>query len=174
MEKETKQKVNRKAIFWMFVPVGLLVVSVTGWLIMVRVAVDDPGFSVEPDYYKKASHFDDEMAQRAQNASLGFRVSAESFSLVGDDDAELVVRLVDQQGDPISDARITGQAFFNARAADIHRVTFVSRGEGRYSTRLRQPHLGLWEVRLSAERHGRFSAVLRPELFAPLPLGPGS
>ena len=41
---------------WIAVPLLLLVVSVSGWLYMVAIAVDDPGFSVEKDYYKKAAN----------------------------------------------------------------------------------------------------------------------
>jgi nitrogen fixation protein FixH len=174
MENVTKKKSTKSAVFWMFVPVVLLVCSVSGWLVMVRVAVNDPGFSVEPDYYKKASHFDDEMAQRALNARLGFRSNIESFAFISGDEAELVVRLLDEEGRPISDAHVTAQAFFNARANEVHQVKFVALGDGRYGARLIRPHLGLWEVRLAAERGGLFSAVLRPELSAPVPVGSAS
>lgn len=174
MDNETKKNANKGAAFWMFVPVILLVCSVGGWLVMVRVAVDDPGFSVEADYYKKASRFDVEMAQRSMNARLGYRANVESFSFIAKEEAELVVRLLDRQGNSVSDAGVTGQAFFNARAGDIHQVTFFGLGDGRYSARLVRPHLGLWEVRLSVERGELFSAVLRPELVAHPPGGPES
>lgn len=34
---------KKSGLFWMLVPVVLLVTSVSGWLVMVSIAVDDPG-----------------------------------------------------------------------------------------------------------------------------------
>ncbi|HXS19354.1 MAG TPA: FixH family protein, partial [Polyangiaceae bacterium] len=88
-QPRSKPGVSNKALFWMFVPVGLLVVSATGWLSMVSIAVRDPGFSVERDYYKKASNFDQELDQRAHNAALGWRARVVTAQLGADRTGQL-------------------------------------------------------------------------------------
>src|SRR5690242_8550695 len=93
--------VSPKGLFWMWVPVGLLVVSGAGWLSMVSVAVDDPGFSVERDYYKKASNYDRELYQRAHNAALGWQAHVTLAQLSADGNGQLTLQLVDAQKKPL-------------------------------------------------------------------------
>jgi len=166
-QPRSKPGVSNKALFWMFVPVGLLVVSATGWLSMVSIAVRDPGFSVERDYYKKASNFDQELDQRAHNAALGWRARVVTAQLGADRTGQLTVEVVDATGKPLDELAVAAEAFFVARGGDIRHGALSPQGDGRYHWSMERARPGLWEVRLAA-RQGNvtFTQVLRTELLS--------
>ena len=60
---------------WMLLPWALLGTGLVGWGFMASLAVRDPGFSLERDYYRKATAWDAEQQQRAQSAELGWHVT---------------------------------------------------------------------------------------------------
>lgn len=158
---------NSKGTLWMLLPVALLVTSVSGWLWMVSIAVDDPGFALEPDYYKKSSSYDDVMSQQARNSQLGYQVQIVSFSVLDTETAELIVQVKDREGRGIDDATVTAEGLFVGRAFRIQESTFASRGDGVYAATFNEPRAGLWEVRLSVntEPGMLFTQTLRPELY---------
>jgi nitrogen fixation protein FixH len=153
--------VNVKTIQpWAYVPAGLLLAMLAGLLTLARIAKDDPGFSVEGDYYRKASTWDAEMAQRARNDQLGWQVELAA------NEHELEVTLRDRTGVAIQGARVQVDAFHNARAQQPRTLKLSATGD-RYRAELGPARPGLWEFRLSAERGSeRFTAVLRRDLGA--------
>lgn len=155
----------KKGFFWMLVPIGLLVTSVTGWLVMVSIAVDDPGFAVEVDYYKKASSFDAQIAQRVVNEELAYVVTVESFVLDKDSRARLRMSVLDHERKPLTGATVRAEAFFNARAGDIRVLSFDSVVPGVYEAQIERATPGLWEVRVRIEGARTFTVNLRPELM---------
>ncbi len=158
---------KKAAVFWMLLPVLLLVTSVSGWLVMVSIAVDDPGFAVEPDYYKKAANFDDVIEQRAENKRLGYLVAVDSLASSGPSEARLVLSIKDRLGAELTDVRVMVEALPVARAFDVQKVELERGADGAFSAVLSRPRLGLWEVRVTIERGAeRFTEVLRPELIA--------
>lgn len=157
---------KKSGLFWMLVPVVLLVTSVGGWLLMVSMAVDDPGFAVEPDYYKKASNYDAVIDQRAENSRLSYAVEVVSFALTGERSAHLIVSVRDADGMPLSEARVTALALPVARAFDVQELLLRHRDAGVFEANLQRPRAGLWEVRVRVDLDGRvFTRVLRPELY---------
>ncbi len=151
--------------FWMLFPVLLLTVSVSGWLVMVSIAVDDPGFSVERDYYKKAAGYDAQLAQRAINEQLGWTARIVEVEMSGNDSRLITLQFDDIAGNFINDLTVETEAFAVARGKDIRISTAKSLGGGRYQFSLDQPRSGLWEVRLTARGHDAlFSHTLRVEL----------
>jgi nitrogen fixation protein FixH len=157
---------NWRATFWMLFPVALLVTSVSGWLWMVSMAVDDPGFALEPDYYKKASAYDEVMAQKERNSQLGYKAHLVSFSLLDKDAAELIIHVKDREGRGVAGAEVTAEGLFVGRAFHTQKVVLKDRGDGVYAASFNQPRAGLWEVRLSlvAVQGALFTQTLRPEL----------
>jgi hypothetical protein len=161
------EKAGKAGVFWMLFPVLLLVTSVSGWLLMVSVAVDDPGFAVEPDYYKRAAHYDEEIEQRAENARLGYEVELVSFSPSEDRTATLVVAVHGAEGEPLPTAQVGAEVIPVARAFEAEHLALTARGPGVFEARLLRPRPGLYEVRVRIEFQGRvFTRVLRPELVA--------
>ncbi len=148
--------------FWMLFPLGLLVVSVSGWLWMVAVAVDDPGFSVEKDYYKKASNYDEVIAQRAQNDRLGWVCRALEQQTDAQGNVTVQVAVQDADGRPVDGAAIESESFAVARGQDLRRERLRSLGGGRYELTLKRPRAGLWDLRLTVSKADRvFTRELR-------------
>jgi hypothetical protein len=165
-QTEVNQISQRGARFWMLVPVILLGVSVSGWLWMVSMAVNDPGFSVETDYYKKGAHYDDEMARRASNQRLGWQVSEADTQSEADQSGRITVVISDGFGRQIDELNLRAEAFPVARGADVRQITFVPLGAGRYEAHLDRVRLGLWTVRLLAQQAEiSFTHELRVEFY---------
>lgn len=164
---------------WIAVPLLLLVVSVSGWLYMVAIAVDDPGFSVEKDYYKKAANYDQHIEQRTESARLGWGAAVQSFVRQEDKSAHLTIQLVNEQGVALDGVKVTVEAFPIARGGEIHSLALSQVEPGIFVGAISDARAGMWEVRVTAisetsARPQRFNASLRAELFAPPPESPPS
>lgn len=137
---------------WALVPVGLLVCSVIGLSWMAIVAVRDPNFALERNYYQKAIDWDQTQAQAADNQRLGYRFSlppAVRFDKLGR--ASVSVRIVDRAGHPVSGARLVAEAFPNAYSDRIVQLSFREDEPGNYSAPVSEGCAGLWELRLSMD-----------------------
>jgi nitrogen fixation protein FixH len=147
------------ASFWRLLPAGLIVTMVSGLGFMAWIAVHDPSFAVEQDYYRKAVAWDETRAQEEQNARLGWKVDLDVTPR--GDQLLLRARVSDASGTPIPDARVDVEAFANARASRVlHATLLPEEGEQAGAVPLVQP--GLWEVRLTVVAHGeRFTEVVR-------------
>jgi nitrogen fixation protein FixH len=151
---------------WAYVPAGLLLAMLAGLLSLARIAKDDPGFAVEPDYYRKATQWDAEMAQRAENERLGWQTELAVATLPSGRLA-LTLRLRDRAGAPIEHARVALEAFHNARAATPLELT-LEPGPTGYVAEIPPQRPGLWEFRLSAQAGSeRFTTVYRRQIEAP-------
>ncbi len=159
---------NRRGRFWMLVPLGLLVVSVSGWLYMVALAVDDPGFAVESDYYKKASNYDDVMAQASENSRLGWNAKVLGFSWLPNGDGRLTMRVTETEEQALKSLVASADAFPIARSKRVQSLQFEQQAPGIFNALLVRPRVGLWEVRVTLENAAgeKATAVLRPELSA--------
>ena len=157
---------SKKGHAWALVPVALLGSMFAGWGVMVGLALDDPAFAVEPDYYDKAVHFDEHQAQLRESRELGWKLEvAPRFDAKG---AFVEVTLTDREHDAIDGATVEATAFHNARSSQWRRLTFRSDGRGRYSHRLVSWRPGLWELRFDVQKSGqRFLQVTRLSLEAP-------
>jgi nitrogen fixation protein FixH len=146
-------------------PIGvatILAATVAANVVVMRIASDDPSFAVEPDYYRKAVHFDSTMAQERQNLSLGWGFDAAIDSIGDGRRTRLAVRLRDASASPLPGARVAVMARFNARANDTLTAILREEQPGTYVTTLPIAHPGEWEVRVDAT-HGsqRFSSRTR-------------
>lgn len=110
---------------WIIAIVGLLAANMTAMIILAVVA--NVGHSeVIPDYYARASHYDDAMAQARTNVALGWAISS---TIVG---GELEVVIVDRAGAPIAHAAVRTETYPRARAAQRRTTTLVDMGGGHY------------------------------------------
>jgi nitrogen fixation protein FixH len=133
--------------------VALLGVSLSANLVLLVLAVDDPSFAVEPEYYEKAMAWDARRAQDRHNEELGWSLDLEvdpETSQAGSHRVE--ARLLDRDGAPLEGATVRLQTFHNARAGQILETTLLPAGEGRYRATLALGRPGLWEFRFVVER----------------------
>lgn len=150
---------------WALFPVLLLSATAVAMVVVVSLALDDKGFSVERDYYKKAVAFDAELQQRKRNDELGWRLAVEP---IVNGDAVIRVSLLDRERRPIAGASISGEAFAVARSQRQEQLAFTESQAGAYEARLSSRRSGLWELRLTAILGSdRFTKVIRTELAPP-------
>lgn len=147
---------------WPIGIVTILVVTVSANLVMMRIANDDPAFSVEPDYYKKAVFYDSTMAQTHRNLDLGWTVAVVADSITPGKPTRLRVVLRDQTSAPVQGAAVEATVLFNARASDLTTAVLTDEGDGVYAADFPIRTPGEWEVRLSARRDtSHFTASAR-------------
>lgn len=153
---------------WPTLVVVALVGNVGLGLTLARIAGNDPSFAVEPDYYAKAMAWDSIVAQREQNADLGWQVTPTLPAIVAGTDGPLTLELRDRDGRPVRGARVHLEAMPVARASRV--VTAVLRDSaaaGVYAGAVAVDRPGLWEFRITAVRDtDRFTVNLRLDASA--------
>jgi hypothetical protein len=151
---------------WALVPVGLLVSSVAGFTWMAFIAIHDPNFALEPNYYQKALHWDQTQGQAATNQRLAYHFSVpSSFTLDAQGRATFSLKLSDGSGRPISGARVLAEAFPNAFSTEIANLTFQEHEPGSYSATVNAKRAGVWELRLEVQNGAeRATTIERCEL----------
>jgi nitrogen fixation protein FixH len=151
-------------------PIGVVVIlgaTVIANIAVMRIANDDPSFAVEPDYYRKAVHFDSTMAQQRRNADLGWGVRTRIDSIGDGTQTRLTVELRDASNYPLPGARVAVMTRHNARANDTLTAVLDEQVPGSYTATLPIARAGEWEVRVDAQ-HGsqRFVASSRVSAVA--------
>lgn len=160
-----KNKLRGAALFWALSPVLLLGSLLGAQLFFLWGALDDPSFAVEEDYYDKALSWDATMAQQRENARLGWTADVEA-GLRSDGTGNVRVDLDAPTGQPIEGARVSVEAFHNARASHRLEATLHEAAPGRYVASLPMRRPGLWEFRLTAARRADvFTHVARHDLL---------
>lgn len=156
---------------WPVIIVAMLAANAAIVAATVKFARGDKSFAVEPDYYDKAVRWEDHQRQLAENTRLGWTVDVEPSPLIDPNGTRLVrVRVVDNAGGAVEHARVTIEAFHNARAARRSAGMLAESGDGWYSAPLPLPLGGLHTVRITAERAGdRFAVEIESEFDGPLP-----
>jgi nitrogen fixation protein FixH len=154
---------GKRGLFWAFLPVALLTASVVGVGSAASIAMRDPGFALEKNYYDRAVHWDGEQAQAANNARLGYHLAL-AVAPAGAA-SELVVRLTDRGGAPLSAAVVQAEAFANARSADRRALSFTAAPDGTYRALLVNARPGLWEFRFDVHALGEhFTELVRTDV----------
>ncbi|HTV17066.1 MAG TPA: FixH family protein [Polyangiaceae bacterium] len=154
------------ARLWPWVPALLLVSLIGIQLTVLSSVLDDPTFSTEPDYYRKALDWDARQARMRQSQALGWTARA-ALDETAPPARAVSVSITDALGDPVSGAVVRATAFPNARAGQTRELSFREAAPGVYRAELGPARPGVWELRCSAERGAqRFESTLRLELVA--------
>jgi FixH len=158
---------RRARLPWALVPVALLLSSALGVGSMAIIAVRDPHFATEPDYYQKAIRWDQTQAQAATNQRLGYVVKAATalrFDAQGH--ATLELTLSDRLGQPVIGARLAGNAFANAYSGALVGMVFEEPSAGHYLAQFTVRHPGQWVFQIIGNSGGeRFTAEVRADLI---------
>ncbi|MEI9941926.1 MAG: FixH family protein [Pseudomonadota bacterium] len=157
---------HRARLPWALVPVALLLTSAVGVGSMAIVAVRDPNFATEPDYYQKAIRWDQTQAQAATNQRLGYVVKLPPFLRFDPQGrATLELTVSDRLGQPVTGARLTGDAFANAYSGVIFGMVFVESSAGHYLAKFTTHHPGQWVFEIAGNGGGeRFTVEVRADL----------
>jgi nitrogen fixation protein FixH len=161
-EVQDKNHKQRSGLPWMLLPIVLLALMFVGLCSLAAIAINDPGFAVERDYYKKAVTWDAARAEAAENVRLGWTIDVTVLAGAEQRDVELKAVIQTADGKPLRGANLEALAFANARANDILKLTFREVRPGEYRARVDKVRPGLWELRFSAQEGlSRFSEVVR-------------
>jgi len=152
----------KKGWHWPLLLAGLLVAGVAANVAFMCVAVSDPSFAVEPDYYAKALAWDAHLAQARENAELGWTVALEVAAADrATGRARVVAQLFDRDGRPLTGLTVGLTAFHNARASNIVTATLLEDAKHAYAADVAVLRPGLWEFRVTAARGDEsFTAVV--------------
>ena len=166
MTNDTHSPSTRTTSFWAWVPVLLLGSMFVGLGSMAYVAVNDPGFALEPNYYDKAVHWDRSQAEASASRQLGLKVEvSQPLALTDAGKLELQLTIHDRQGASFAGAQVQVEAFANARASRIEHVTLSEAAPGVYRAEIAHGLPGLWELRLDVRRGAElYREVLRRDV----------
>jgi len=133
---------------------------------MAIVAVRDPHFATEADYYQKAMHWDRTQAQAATNQRLGYALKGPALLKLDErGQATLELALSDGLGRQVRGAQLVGQAFANAYSGELVSLVFSEQSAGVYVTKLSARHTGLWVFRIAGQSGAdHFTADVRADL----------
>ncbi|MGC4067993.1 MAG: FixH family protein [Polyangiaceae bacterium] len=141
---------TRQGWFWALFPVGVLSATAVSIFFVVSIALDDPGFSVEKDYYKKSSRFDLELAQRGVNEALGWKL--EPALSVDGAKGTVSLTLRDSNDKPITSAQIEAEAFAVSRGRSVFQLRFTETSPGVYAADVANGRPGFWELRFTVQK----------------------
>src|SRR5688572_20826521 len=113
----------KRGTSWPVAVAVILCLTIAGNIWLVRLANSDPSFAVEENYYERGVQWDAELAQRARNAELGWRLLATLSTVERGRGADLRVALSDSAIAPIAGATVVVRAVHVARANDPVEVT---------------------------------------------------
>ncbi|MBX3406194.1 MAG: FixH family protein [Phycisphaeraceae bacterium] len=120
--------------------------------ITVYAANSDGGAVIEPNYYQRALHWDDQRALEERGRVLGWSAGVELT--VKDGATAIGVKLADRAGDPIGGATVRALAFRSADAGRRHELILREVGPGRYEGLVPTRGGGAWQVELRIQARG--------------------
>lgn len=110
---------------WLLAIVGLLVANVIAMMTL-AVAANHGGAQVIPDYYAKATRYDDELDSSSRSQALGWRID---IAVAG---AVINATVVDAAGAPIIGATVRVTGYQRAHAAEVVDVALTATTAGHY------------------------------------------
>jgi len=156
----------RKDRIWPTIITGILVGNLVLGVVLVRIAIGDDHFAVEPDYYRRAIGWDTVQAQARHNLALGWHLDATIAPITLSSPTTLVLRLTDRDGVPLSAAAATIEARPIGHASELVQGTARAGADpGILHAAMPFHREGLWELRVAIEHGGdRFTESLRLDL----------
>lgn len=157
---------TRAGRIWAYVPLGLLSCMFVGLSTLAYIAIDDPSFSLEPDYYAKAVHWDRNQAQLRENQALGFALEVHQPLVISrGGQTQLELSLTDRAGLAIAGAHLEVTAFPNAFATHVEQLLLLEIAPGIYRGELKHGRPGLWELRCNVDvGSSHYSHTLRTDV----------
>ena len=160
----------KRGTVWPVAVTAILGITVAANIWLIRIANNDPSFAIEENYYQRGVRWDDELAQRAHNQALGWRVVATMSTERESSGERLHIALTDSAVMPIDGASIVVKAVHIARASEPVEVTLAQLAPGEYEARVPVQRAGLWELRIDVRRGAeRFTATERLDVRAAQP-----
>lgn len=123
-----------------------------------------PGEDVRRSYLQ-GLNYNNTLAERREQAALGWSAAASIIQLRGSPAVEVVLR--DSAGRPLDGAAASGELRWPASERRDHALEFAARGEGRYVAAVPDLSPGRWVLRARAERDAGHALDFEAELTWP-------
>jgi hypothetical protein len=131
---------------------------------MAAIAIRDPGFALEQNYYEKAVNYDAEIAQRAVNARLDWTLEP-SLGAARAGRGTALALVVHEGSGVVRGAEVRVTAIRNASASRVLEAPLNETAPGEYRAELPLGNGGVWELRFSIQRGtDRFTQVVRRDV----------
>jgi nitrogen fixation protein FixH len=141
--------VTKSESMWPLAIVLFLGTTVVANVSMLIYAQNDPSVAVETDYYEKAKHYDEIMAERAASATLGWKAQV---VLAQDPSDGFAARLTDASELPVEGAKVNVTYFQIARSGQQQVASLTETAPGVYQSNGKIGNKGLWQFELRATR----------------------
>jgi nitrogen fixation protein FixH len=152
----------KRGLHWPVALIAVLIFSSAGQIWFAVTASRDKAFAVEGNYYDKAVHWNDELAQRRTNSRLGWKLSPTLRLWTANGDGSLEVDVRDAAGFALEGASVQVLAMHNARADRQLSAKLAEVGAGVYRAPVLAQRPGEWELRFTVTRGSeRFTATER-------------
>lgn len=133
---------------WPAMVIGLLVCQAGGMFVLMRSALSDDSFVVEPMYYERALRWDQEHAARDRASKSDWTWTLRSTNAASGG-ITFDLNLVDKSGQTIRDAVVNLELFPVARPGERLRARAIESGPGEYRATVPSTTQGDWELRIS-------------------------
>lgn len=162
----TSEDLQKRGRWWPWMLVGLLLFGAGTNIYMVVVAVRDPSFAVETNYYQKALTWDQTMEQERVNLRLGWNVSLQTQVVKGKkQQLVLQAKIQDNQGQVVPNTKVSVEAFHNARAQHRLQRNFAQTTQGIHRASIPFSRKGIWLFYVTVERgKERFTQQIRRDI----------
>src|SRR5262245_8775514 len=107
---------------WLLAIAGLLAANVAA-MVTLAVAAHHGGAQIIPDYYARATHYDDELDRSSRSRDLGWRVELAARCAAG---GAIDATVVDAAGAPITDAAVQLTGYQRAHAGEMVDVVLAA------------------------------------------------
>jgi len=145
----------RKRSPWPYAIVGLLAAHVSAMMFAVQIAGGSSGHAILPEYYDRASTWDEVRAAAARSAALGWTLDVTPASL-GDGTGQRRVSLVlrDAAGDPVAGAAVQVRVYHHS-VGERQTAAASALPDGGYVALLPMERVGAYEVETLATLDGQ-------------------
>ena len=156
---------SKAGSFWAWVPALLLGSMFIGLGTLAYVAIDDPNFALEPNYFDKAIHWVQSQADARASRAMGLKLTLAPLVVASNGQVSLTLTIADRANLPLLGAAVQVEAFPNAFASRIETLTLRETAPGVYTGQLAHGLSGLWELRVALQ-HGAttYHEVLRRDV----------
>jgi nitrogen fixation protein FixH len=138
---------RRSKLRWVLAIVGLLVGNLLA-MVFLAVAANTGGAEVIPDYYERASNYNDEIDEAARSRALGWTAQLALGATT------IEVSLRDQVGASIAGAKVRVSGYPRAHASRRIDATLDMGAPGTYRVTLARPAIGWHDLTIHVERNG--------------------
>lgn len=145
ISRPTKKRELTAQLAWTAFILLFFIVQAILWTVAISVTSQDASHAVVNDYDQQALRWDDVKQRRAASEALGWHATA-SFGDSADvrNNREVSIQIVDDQNQPVQNAKVDVRVFHRGHAANVQTITLDHVSDGCYQTSMPVRHDGWW------------------------------